>query len=492
MFKTSQLIPLFALVSFFSCQQHEEIVFQEGNSENHSSGYHFNAGISLMNAPNAWLYFEDTHHLFYQKNLERIAGDSMPWMHVSSEDLLSWKQESMTLNRDSLAFNLPTSMVYDRGNSSGLGTRVSPPLVGFISYPTEKAAGSEFTNIRLTYSLDTGKTWKEHPEHLIVSNPNKTDIGDIYVQQFIDQDGSKTWLMTAAAASKINFYSSTNLKNWTRLSEFGEHIGAKGGAWRNPIFLPMKTPSGVDKWVLLVSIQSGGPQMGSATQYFIGDFRDGNFIPDDTMIRWLDYGPDNYAGVVSTGIKKEENQWMYMGWMNNWLYAHKVPDISWTSALTIPRALNLFDVDGTLLLQSKPALALQNLQQKTYAISGTSSTLPSPSFLLTADLAEQDNFSLSFLNEKGDSLGVAKENGLVHVDRRKSGLSQFSTEFAAIHSAPMSWNTENIQIYMDANSIEVFINDGELVMTSTLYPSSAWKKVHLKSLKNIKIYDLSN
>src|SRR5690606_13053583 len=132
-------------------------------------------------------------------------------------------------------------------------------------------------------------------------------------------------------------------------------------------------PSGETKWVLLVSINPGGPQNGSATQYFIGDFENGQFTPDDTMIRWLDYGPDNYAGVTWSNLPAEQNRTLFVGWMSNWLYANVVPTKAWRSAMTVPRELSLFDVDGTLLLKSAPAKELEKLRAEEYKISKASS-----------------------------------------------------------------------------------------------------------------------
>src|SRR5690606_17233709 len=143
--------------------------------------------------------------------------------------------------------------------------------------------------------------------------------------------------MTLAVLDQINFYTSSDLKSWSLLGEFGKTIGAHGGVWECPDLLPFKTSSGEDKWVLLVSINPGGPQNGSATQYFIGDFADGQFTPDDSMIRWLDYGPDNYAGVTWSNLPTDQNRTLFIGWMSNWLYANVVPTKAWRSAMTIPR-----------------------------------------------------------------------------------------------------------------------------------------------------------
>ncbi|HAH35690.1 MAG TPA: glycosyl hydrolase family 32, partial [Algoriphagus sp.] len=129
----------------------------------------------------------------------------------------------------------------------------------------------------------------------VLPNQGIKDFRDPKVSRIQDSAGNWKWLMTLAVLDRIQFFESSDLKSWTLLSEFGQSLGAHGGVWECPDLIPMKTPSGEKKYVLLVSINPGGPQQGSATQYFIGDFKNGEFIPDDELIRWLDYGPDNYA-----------------------------------------------------------------------------------------------------------------------------------------------------------------------------------------------------
>jgi fructan beta-fructosidase len=297
--------------------------------------------------------------------------------------------------------------------------------------------------------------------------------------------------MTLAVKDRVQFYESPNLKDWALLGEFGQGVGAHGGVWECPDLISMKAPDGSQKWVLLVSMNPGGPQKGSATQYFIGDFKEGVFTPDDTMIRWLDYGPDNYAGVTWSNLPSDQDRNLWIGWMSNWDYAQVVPTKTWRSATTLPREISLFDVDGTLLLKSTPARELENLRKASYSISKNESLLPSSAVEILADVTSDEAFSLTLSNELGEEVTVSKEMGLVTVNRQKAGKISFNRDFAAAHSAPMSWKAASIRIFLDASSVELFVNEGELVLTSILFPSSPWKKVTLnQGLDALQIMDL--
>lgn len=158
--------------------------------------------------------------------------------------------------------------------------------------------------------------------------------------------------------------------------------------------------------------------------------------------------------------------------------------------MTIARELSLIDINGVLLLKSAPAKELENLRGEKIEVD-QESALPSQALELGAKLDGSDEFSLTLSNELGEQLVISKEFGLVSVDRTKAGKSDFHEDFAAIHSAPMSWKADELRIFLDASSVELFVNDGELVMTSLLFPNSPWKKVQFtKGIDQGWFYDL--
>lgn len=472
----------------------KEIKFQTTQTEIYRPLYHFSPKNGWMNDPNGLIYIEGEYHLFFQHYPDSTVWGPMHWGHATSKDLIHWEEQPIALYPDSLGYIFSGSAVYDSSNSSGLGTSETPPIVAIFTYHDmegERSGASDYQKQGIAYSLDKGKTWEKYEGNPVLPNQGVRDFRDPKVRKMTQADGTEFWVMTLAAKDQVQFYRPLDLKNWSLLGEFGKGVGAHGGVWECPDLLSMKAPDGTDKWVLLVSINPGGPQKGSATQYFIGDFQDGQFVPDDTMIRWLDYGPDNYAGVTWSNLPEEQNRTLFIGWMSNWLYAQVVPTSSWRSSLTLPRTLELVDINGTLLLKSKPASELINLRKETYSISKNESELPGIASEIQASVNSEDQFSITFYNESGEELAINKENGLVTIDRSKAGKGSFHEDFNAMHSAPMSWKAEEIRIFLDASSVELFVNEGELVMTSLVFPSSPWKNMQIQSgLDEIKLFHL--
>ena len=477
-----------------SCQKQTEVTFQSANLEPYRPVYHFAPESGWMNDPNGMVYLDGTYHLFFQHYPDTTVWGPMHWGHAVTDNLTDWKELSIALYPDSLGYIFSGSAVYDAENSSQLGTDSNPPLVAIYTYHDmdgEKAGKTDYQSQAIAFSLDKGKTWDKYQENPILPNQGIKDFRDPKVFQWVNAEGKKEWIMTLAVMDRVQFYDSENLLNWTLKSEFGQGIGAHGGVWECPDLLPFTLADGTQKWVLLVSINPGGPQKGSATQYFIGQFENGVFTPDDTMIRWIDYGPDNYAGVTWSNLPKEQNRTLFIGWMSNWLYGQVLPTYPWKSSMTIPRELSLFEVNGTLLLKSSPAAELTDLRKVSYEINSEESGLPSEAFEITAGVENSENFDLYLSNENGDSLRIFKEGNLLSLDRSKSGKTEFHEDFASVFSAPMSWESTSLRIFVDAHSVEVFVNEGELALTALVFPTSPWKKIsQIKGLQNLMIYDL--
>jgi levanase/fructan beta-fructosidase len=330
--------------------------------------------------------------------------------------------------------------------------------------------------------------------------------------------------MVLAAGQKIMFYSSSNLKDWKLESDFGDGIGAHGGVWECPDFFPMVV-QGTDeiKWVLLVSINPGGPNGGSATQYFVGDFDGKQFKVDpsfendlndsETRSIWIDYGRDNYAGVTWANIPDTDGRKLFVGWMSNWDYANVVPTEKWRSAMTIPREITLVKYGNQYRLKSLPIKELQNYVSKVISedvISITDETVIAKSPLV--DFTKLDiQFSLSELkndiytfilnNSKGESIefGLNNKEGFFFIDRSKSGNISFSEKFSnSISKAFLKKDLKNldVRIILDKTSIELFINDGETVITEIFFNTQPFDSFSLKSvehgveIKNINIKQL--
>jgi fructan beta-fructosidase len=470
-------------------------------SEPHRPAFHFSPDSMWMNDPNGLVYFEGEYHLFYQHYPEGNTWGPMHWGHAVSTDLMHWEHLPIALYPDSLGYIFSGSAVVDWPNSSGLGTAEHPPLITIFTHhhpDLEDTGSDQFQYQSIAYSTDRGRSWTKYHGNPVVSNPGIRDFRDPKVIRY---EPDKCWIMTLAAADRVMFYSSPDLIHWDYESEFGEDLGAHGGVWECPDLFPLEI-NGTTKWVLLVSINPGGPNGGSATQYFIGTFDGKKFVNEvscDPPL-WIDYGKDNYAGVTWSDIPSSDGRRIFMGWMSNWQYANQVPTERWRNAMTLPRELSLFEEKGEYRLRSVPVgetVLLRNKEQpfEPGEVGGMVEIIApqdTGGSLLEMEMVfeyPQDVISGHFgfiLCNGQDSLTVSVLPGekLVTVDRTVSGIDRFSPDFPGVHTAPLpapESGKTRLHAFIDHSSLELFINEGRCVMTELFFPATPYDQVFLYS-----------
>jgi fructan beta-fructosidase len=463
------------------------ITFAAFAQEKHRPQLHFTPPSMWMNDPNGMFYANGTYHLYYQYHPESTVWGPMHWGHATSKDLMHWDHQPIALYPDSLGLIFSGSAVIDHQNTSGLGQRGIAPVVAIYTSHNldwEKAGRIDRENQSIAYSLDGGQTFTKFSENPVIKNPGIADFRDPNVSWYAP---GKKWIMALATQDREAFYSSPDLKNWTKESEFGAKLGAHGGVWECPDMFPMQV-DGKTKWVLIVNINPGAPNGGSGAQYFVGDFDGHQFTPQDQETRWVDYGRDNYAGVT---FHETGDQRIFMGWMSNWDYATVVPTEKWRSANTLPRDLKLVALDGKYVLASTPIDAVANYVINSKTIK-SNQKIETTSALqrLSAQLPVQD-FSITLSNSKGEKviIGFEAASNRYFVDRDASGDMKFSNKFAGKAYAPRlsKANTIDFTLITDVASAEFFADGGLSVLTTCYFPSETFKQWKVTGAQGISL-----
>jgi fructan beta-fructosidase len=468
----------------------------------HRPLFHFTPPSQWMNDPNGMVYFEGEYHLFYQHHPESTVWGPMHWGHAVSTDLINWQHLPIALFPDALGTIFSGSAVVDWNNTSGFGTNGKPPLVAIFTNhnATQEAAGREdFQTQGLAYSNDRGRTWTKFAGNPVL--PNANSIKDFRDPKVVWHATTQSWVMALAAKDRIQFWRSPNLKNWEMASEFGASAGAHTGVWECPDIFELNITDTIEKrWVLLVSINPGGPNGGSATQYFVGDF-DGNVFKESSetagQTLWLDHGRDNYAGVTFCDIPTNDGRRIFVGWMSNWDYAKVVPTEKWRSALTLPRTLALARTRGGLRVTSAPVREFARLRATTTALQ-TQSVSSALTLAATHAHALEIELEITWTNAPADfAIELANTKGEIYAlrfdsatnqffsDRSKAGRNDFSPAFVPKQAtAPRARNACAMKLHLicDRASCEVFTDDGETCLTEIFFPSEDFVTAKLVTL----------
>ncbi len=514
---------LLALASIFAAQSRAQQPAGAATASDAATPWqpkiHFYAPPNWINDPNGPILVNGQYQLFFQYNPFGDQWGHMSWGHASSSDLVHWKQVTVAIPEADGVMIFSGSTVEDRDNTSGLcggapGQKTPGCLVAIY---TGASQNPDKQAQNLAFSSDGGTVWTKYP-----SNP----VLDLGLKDFRDPKvfwhaPSQSWVMVVALSDqhKVRFYRSKNLRQWEQTGEFGP-AGAVGGVWECPdlMELNVREPAGkreaqgkiVDhRWVLSVNLNPGGPAGGSADQYFVGQFDGARFIEDHpgSGPHWADWGKDFYASTsVANTPAGQDRTWI--AWMGNWDYAGKLPALPGRGEMTIARALflrqppahaSLPPAQEPLDLVQQPILSTPAFRPSQSLFGGApyqtiaqandriaEAKLAGSSYLLrvTLDPGDAAVAGVRLRRSSADPNEAAAEETVVgidattrriFVDRTHSGKTDWSAEFPARVWAPLKHPEENsirLEIVVDRNSIEVFAEDGETVLTNLIYPAA--------------------
>lgn len=478
--------------------------------------YHFTPLKNWTNDPNGLVYFNGVYNLYNQQNPFENKWGHMSWGHATTSDLVHWKHLPIAMpeaiDKDT-TWRFSGSAVVDKKNTSGFCKNGSCIVAIYTADQPNLKKESQF----IAYSNDGGMHFTNYSGNPVIDLHRK-DFRDPNVRW---NELIKKWLMVVALPrdNKVQFYSSPDLKNWTLLSEFGP-AGLKNGIWECPFFiqLPVSGKPGKKKWVLMTSF--GGSHK-TLMQYFVGDFDGANFKndnPADTALL-VDQGDCFYAAIQWNNLPGNQN--IFIGWM--------VPPpqatYPWRGQMSIPRDLILKETKYGIRLFQQPTTVIKNnltklsgnriVELKNIQVNNPEKdilkgkNIPGNSYWIEADLVVEPNTKAGFkIAQKKDKnnnvlseteIGYDAEKHELYVDRSNSGSGKINQNNVKQSSGVTGTGaTIKLQILFDKSSLEVFINNGEEVLTTYVYPDedadllSAFSIGGNALIKSFKLWDLSN
>lgn len=457
--------------------------FDTSNREKFRPAYHFSPLYGWMNDPNGMVYKDGEYHLFYQYNPYGSKWGNMNWGHAISKDLVTWEHLPVAIAPDALGTIFSGSAVVDSDNTAGFGAGA---IIAIYTQNSDRQVQS------IAYSTDNGRSFTKYENNPVLVSEAR-DFRDPKVFWY---EGTKRWIQVLAVGQEMQIFSSSNLKDWTYESSFGEGEGAHGGVWECPDLFEIPIEgTNEKKWVLLCNLNPGGPFGGSATQYFVGTFNGKKFINESpSKTKWMDWGKDHYATV--TWSDAPDNRRIAIAWMSNWQYANDVPTSQYRSPNSVPRDLSLFSIDGGIYLKSAPSpelLKLRDISKKrSFKVSGTRTVkemIPDNEgayeIELTIKNQQADIIGFRLYNDKGEEVDMQydmKENKF-SMDRRKSGDVGFNENFPMLTWTAIESGKDELKLclFVDKSSVEAFGDGGRFAMTNQVFPSEPYRHIDFYS-----------
>lgn len=435
---------------------------------------HFTAERFWINDPNGLVFANGQWHLFFQHNPEGNVWGHMSWGHAVSRDLIHWEHLPLAIPEDAAHMIFSGSAVVDTDGA----------LVAIYTACAQAPARHQAQH--LAHSRDGGVSWTKY-----AGNP----VLDIGAEDFRDpkvfwHEPERRWVMTVVLPHErqVRFYASTDLKHWTLLSDFGP-AGSVQGIWECPdlFSLPVKGQPGRRAWVLKVDVFEGHPAGGSGAQVFVGEF-DGSHFRATQPAQWIDLGSDFYAAITWAHVPATDGRTIWLGWMNSHRYAAATPTKDWCGAMSIPRELQLRDEGDHFVLCQQPVTELLAALPEHRRLGPI--PLKAHDGLEAIPLCAGDVLDLEVVWQPGTArefglllrcggqeatrVGWDAERQALIVDRSQSGRAPDEPTYLTPQSAPLARRPDGTvrwRVLLDRCSVEVFADDGALVLTTLVFPS---------------------
>ena len=464
-------------------RQYEEIREKEIGEEKRPV-FHLSPRVGWMNDPNGFCFYQGKYHLFYQYYPYASRWDSMHWGHAVSSDLLHWEYLPAALAPDEW---------YDQyGCFSGSAVELPDGrhLLMYTGVKMEAQADGKHREIQTQcVAVGDGINYEKFSGNPVLTQEDLPEGGskfDFRDPKIVEaKDGSYLCLAGDRAADgngQILLFRSSDGFHWNYWRKLISNDGRFGRMWECPDFFPLG-----EKQVLLVSPQDMLPEgfeyhNGNGTLCIVGtyDEESGDFREEGNQS--IDYGIDFYAPQT---VLTPDGRRVMIGWMQNWdTCAIREPEEPWAGQMSVPR--EVFLKEGKLYQRPIRELELLRRDEVIYEnvpVHGAV-TLPGVSgrcvdvtvrIRPVSGLPLYHRFAVRFAqNEKfRTSVSYRPHEATLKIDRKFSGSRR-----AIIHQrrslVPESQDgILTLRIILDRFSAEIFVNDGQKVLSSVIYTETS-------------------
>ncbi|MCM1268783.1 MAG: glycoside hydrolase family 32 protein [Bacteroidales bacterium] len=441
--------------------------------------FHLCTRVGWMNDPNGFSYYKGEYHLFYQYHPYDSHWGPMHWGHAVSTDLLHWQYLPAALAPDT---------GYDRDGCFSGSAVVLPDGEHLLMYTgvskETRPDGSTREVQTQCLALGDGIDYEKYSKNPVLTSEDLPEGGSRF--DFRDpklwQKGDGTYRCvvgncTEDGDGRILLYSSPDGFRWNYEKVLAANNRRFGKMWECPDFFLLD-----GKAVLLTSPMDMLPQgfeyhNGNGTLCLIGSYDEETDTFVEEQNQAVDYGIDFYA---TQTILAPDGRRIMTAWMQNWDTCNlHTPDQPWLGQMTLPRELT---VKNGRLYQN-PIRELETLRSAevryenvTFSdeISLEGIAGRKVDMELTIRPGDADylyrRFAVRFAQDDTyrTSVSFRPYESIVKVDRKFSGSRR-----AIIHQRRCLVPHENgnikMRIILDKFSVEVFVNDGEYVLTATMY-----------------------
>lgn len=413
---------------------------------------HLKAPDNWVNDPNGFIYYKGYYHLFYQYFPYGPRWGTMHWGHAVSRDLVTWEHRDLAL--------YPTMREDRNGCFSGSAVEKDGKLYLIYTGVRYEVVNPEdphtclddqFESAQLMISSEDGFHFdNENGKKVIIPPITDPAIGDRTHTRDpkVWKSGDHWYLVLGSTVGEkygeVLFYRSDDLHTWTYVDKAFK--GPEyGWMWECPDYFETKGGK-----VLILSamgfLKNGEKEKNQSICFHVEFDQSSCRIEIPDVYQFLDCGLDLYA--PQTTLDAEGRRIL-----SAWVRMPKVTDEGWIGMFCTPRVVEVRD--GHIFFPMHPNVRAAYSQE-----------IPAGS------QRAKDGYLVSLDLEDGEELDVGGFVIRREGDRICTDRSAVFPSFPGAHlrsETPALKGGCHLDVVVDKNLVEVFVNDGEYVISNAVY-----------------------
>ena len=433
--------------------------------------FHVTPLCGWMNDPNGFSVYQGKIHLFYQHHPYSEVWGPMHWGHCVTEDFIKWEAMPIALAPD---------RIYDAAgcfSGSGIETKEGHLLV-YTGVMKEEHDGAKKEYQNQCIAIGNGVSYTKEKQNPVVTGEmlpkhfSREHFRDPKIWKESDGYYMVVGNKTEDGIPQVVLFHSNDLREWQYVSVLAkDREGILGTMWECPDFFSLG-----GKYVLITSPQDMCAteefHNGNNAVYFLGEYDRNKHKFEYQEVYSLDDGLDFYAPQT---MLAPDGRRIMIAWMQSWDSNIRPSGQKWSSMMTLPRELR---IENGKLLQS-PVRELEKYHNNPVCyenkeICGTCQ-LPEISgrvLDMTVEIIGGDykDFTICFAQNERFRTGLtySKEKNILEIDRTYSGMVRDTIASRKV-KVKNPKETLKIRLILDKYSAEIFVNNGEQVLSTTFY-----------------------
>lgn len=440
----------------------KEFYKKEKNNESFRNNYHFQPPFGLINDPNGLSFFNGEYNIFFQWNPFTCEHKFKHWGLIKTKDFINYTIPKVVL--------APVDYYDKNGCYSGSAIERNGVLELLYTGNVKDKNGN-----RLSYQCAA----------IMNKNGDVKKLGAVldsvpkgYTSHFRDPKvyfkNGKYYFIIGAQTDKLKgrvlLYSSLDMRKWSLEGEVKTCLKNFGYMWECPNIVTLK-----DKDVLIFSPQGLEKEEFKYQNIYQSGYIVGKLNYDALKFNHdefceLDMGFDFYAPQI---FEDDKNRILMIGWMG-------VPEQdedkhislkeNWIHCLTIPRELTLKNnkiyqnpIDEIKQLREKMFFCRDNFVEESLEFSDINKN--SYEFILDLKDSRNLNFKIEMFKGEGEHFDLYFNDGICVISKENILQGPHGIRKFILNKS----NNLKLHGFIDKSAVEIYINEGEYVLSSRVF-----------------------